>query len=94
MGGSQALEQIAGYNEDIGTTCTYCNKATSTSDHIRWECEFFKPVRAEIDEELANIPHQLIPCCLKNGIAPAMKADGRKTFWGTDFRNDTDSKVK
>ena len=55
---------------------------------------FFKSVRTEIDEELANIPHQMIPCCLKDGIAPAMKADGRKTYWGSGFRNDTDSKVK
>ena len=23
-----------------------------------------------------------------------MKADGRKTYWGTDFRNDSDSKVR
>ena len=64
MGGSQALEHIAGYNEDIGAVRTYCNKATSTSDHKRWECEYFKSVRTEIDEELANIPHQMIPCCL------------------------------
>ena len=28
MGGPQALEHIAGYNEDIGTMCTYCDKAT------------------------------------------------------------------
>lgn len=94
MGGSQALEHIAGYKEDIGTMCTYCDKATSASDHIRWECEYFKSVRNEIDVELANIPHHMIPCCLKNGIAPAMKADGRKTYWGTEFRNDTDAKVK
>ena len=44
MGGSQALEHIAGYKtKAIGTMCTYCNKPTSTSDHIRWECDFSIP---------------------------------------------------
>lgn len=88
------MDQIAGFNEDIGRTCTYCLTTISTCDHIRWECEYFNPVRKEIDEELATIPHQLLPCCLKNGIAPAMKADGNSTYWGTDFRNGSDTEVR
>ena len=94
MGGSQALDQIANYNEDVGRTCTYCQETISTSDHIRWVCEHFDPVRREIDDELASIPHKWIPCCLKNGIAPAMRADGRKTHWGTDLSNDSDPKAR
>ena len=93
MGGSQALDQIADYNEDLGRICTYCKEAISTSDHIRWVCKYFDPVRREIDEEPASVSHKWIPCCLKNGIAPAMKADGRKTHWGADLINDRDPKV-
>ena len=92
IGGSQTLDQIADYNEDVGRTCTYCHEAVTTSDHIRWECKRFDPLRREINDELASIPHKWIPCCLKNGIAPAMEPDGRKTYWGTDFSNDSDEK--
>ena len=38
MGGSQALDGIADFNEDVGRTCTYCHEAVSTSDHINLEC--------------------------------------------------------
>ena len=54
----------------------------------------FDFVRREIDDELANIPHKRIPYCLKNGIAPAMKTDGRETYWGADFSNDSDEKAR
>lgn len=39
MGWGQALQEIANYNEDIDPVCTYCGKAASTVDHIKWECE-------------------------------------------------------
>ena len=45
MGGSQALDGIADFNEDVGRMCTYCHEAVSTSDHIKWECKYFGPVR-------------------------------------------------
>ena len=48
----------------------------------------------EIDGELAKIPHKCLPSCIKSGIAPAMKADGRKTFWGTDFDDHLDEKAR
>ena len=48
----------------------------------------------EIDEELAMIPHKCIPSCIKNGIAPAMKTDGKKTFWGADRDEHLDEKAR
>lgn len=74
--------------------CNYCNGAVSTHDHLKWECSFFAPTRIEIDEELATIPHKCIPACIKNGIAPAMKIDGKKTFWGAAFDEQLDEKAR
>ena len=85
MGGNLAGNEIADFNEDVNRTCQYCKAAISTQDHIRWECIFFASTRDEIDAGLAKIPHKCLPACLRNGIAPAMKADGTKTFWGTDL---------
>ena len=78
MGGTQALNEIAEYNQDVGRICNYCLEAVSTSEHVRWGCKHFDATRKEIDPELAAIPHEYFPNCLKNGIAPAMKAEGNK----------------
>ena len=88
IGGSQALNEIVGYNQDVGRICSYCMEAVSTSDHVKWECKHVEATRKEIDAELASVPHKFLPRCLKNGIAPAMKADGKNTFWGADFSDD------
>ena len=45
MGGDQALQEIANYNEDIDPICTHCGKAPSTVDHLKWECEALEHVR-------------------------------------------------
>ena len=34
MGGSQELNEIADYNQDVGRVCSYCMEAVSTSDHV------------------------------------------------------------
>jgi len=94
MGGNLAGNEIVGFNEDVDPMCSYCKGAISTQDHIKWECSFFAAVRTEIDDELARIPHRRIPSCIKNGIAPAMKTDGRKTFWGADFAEDLDERSR
>lgn len=90
MGGNLACNEIVDFNQDASRVCSYCNQDISTQDHIKWECSFFAPVRKEIDAELAAIPHRYLPACIKSGIAPAMKPDGKKTFWGTDFGEDLD----
>ena len=41
-----------------------------------------------------KLPHRCIPSCLKSGIAPAMKADGSKTYWGTNFDDQLDENLK
>ena len=81
MGGTQALNEIADYNQDVGRICNYCMEAISTTDHVRWECKHFDVTRKEIDAELADIPHKLLPNCVTHGIAPATKAEGKTIFW-------------
>ena len=74
MGGAQAMQEIAGYNEDVNPWCTHCKKAApSTVEHLRWECEAFEPERVQVDPKLANIPRKYLASCIKCGIAPAMK---------------------
>ena len=85
MGGAQALNEIADYNQDVGRICNYCLEAVSTSEHVRWECKRFDATRNEIDAEPAAIPRKYIPNRVKNGIAPAMKAE-RKNFLGNRAR--------
>ena len=82
MGGNQAKCEIAKYNEDIDKTCNYCKEAESTTDHIRWICTHFKKQRQELDTELASIPIECLPLNVRNGIAPAMRTDGKLTYWG------------
>ena len=57
MGGNQALNDIADFNQDTDRMCSYCREAVSTSDHIRWSCTRFDPVRKEVDAKLSGIPH-------------------------------------
>ena len=61
MGGTQALNEIADFNQDVGRTCSYCHEAVSTSDHVKWECTRFDPIRKEIYAELAGAPHKYFP---------------------------------
>ena len=94
MGGTQALNEIADYNQDVGRICNYCMEAISTSDHVKWERKHVDATRKEIDAELADIPHKLLPSCIKNGIAPGMKAEGKKTYWGAELGDDISKKTR
>ena len=67
MGGIQALNDIADYNQDVGRMCSYCGEAVSTSEHIRWSCKYFDLVRKKVDVELAIIPHKFFPSCVNTG---------------------------
>ena len=82
MGGDQALQDIANYNEDIDPICTRCGKAPSTVDHLKWECEALEHVRIKADPTIAAIPTNLLPASIRSGIVPAMKLDCCTTFWG------------
>ena len=35
MGGSQGLNEIADFNQDVGRICSYCMSEISTNDHIK-----------------------------------------------------------
>ena len=94
MGGTQAKQEIAAYNEDIDPWCSHCKKGPSTVDHIRWECEAFEPTRVDTDPELAKVPRKYLSSCIRCGIAPAMKVDGDKTYWGVEVDADEDKNVK
>ena len=88
------MQEIAEYNEDVCPCCTHCKKAPSTVEHIRWECEAFEPDRVKADPKLAKVPRKYLADCIKCGIAPAMKVEGDKTFWGRDLDEGESEEVK
>ena len=63
-------------------------------EHIRWDCEVFEPNRVEVDPKLARVPRRYLNSCIRCGIAPAMKVEGDKTFWGLEVDADEDEDVK
>ena len=58
MGGNLALNDIADFNQDVNRMCSYCGEGLPTSDHIKWVCKHFDPVRKKVDAELASISHK------------------------------------
>ena len=75
-------QSIAAFNEDVDTKCTYCQEATASGMHVRWQCEYFEKTRAETDEKLARVPRHYLLECIRCGVAPAMKVEGELTYWG------------
>ena len=49
-----------------------------------WNCEVLQAEREEADKDLAAIGPKFIPRVVKHGIAPAMRADPSKPYWGDD----------
>ena len=43
-----------------------------------------RPEREEADEEIASIDPRFSPAAVNHGIAPAMRADPSKPYWGDD----------
>ncbi len=67
--------------------CDLCGKKEG-ADHL-WICEALKKEREDADNELATInPNHLHPAC-KHGIAPAMTAKLKSTYWGGDVEGMT-----
>ena len=52
-GGGMTTGDIAGWNEDAETMCTYCMTEDNDIDHLIWDCPFFNKVRVEQDPLLA-----------------------------------------
>jgi len=93
MGGNQAKQEIAAYNEDVDTKCDLCGKAISTSDHTKWGCEALEATRVEADPEIAAIPRKYLPLSVRCCIAPAMQTSGLTTYWGRELDDDVDEKT-
>ena len=82
MGGTMSKQNIAAFNEDVDTKCSYCQEATASGIHIRWQCKYFEQTRVETDKELAQVPRHYLLDCIRCGVAPAMKVEGELTYWG------------
>ena len=85
MGGQMHKCGISKFNQDVTKACTYCEEDECTTDHLRWKCKYFDEKRKEIDKDIAEIPTQWLPLNVRSGIAPAMRLDGRATYWGKDL---------
>ena len=46
------------------------------------------------DLELAAVPFKYLLHCIQCGIAPAIKVDRYKAYWGAGFDEDTEDKTK
>ena len=90
MGSSMHKAAIAGFNQDVDKTCSYCMGPDGSTDHVRWECKHFQSKRVEIDKDLACIPLHYLPMNIRSGVAPAMRHDGKATFWGKKINKDID----
>jgi len=85
MGSQMHKCGISKFNQDIIKACPYCEEDECTSDHLRWKCKYFDEKRRQIDEDIASIPAQWLPMNIRSGIAPAMRIDGKATYWGKNF---------
>ena len=48
----------------------------------------------QADPKLAKVPRKYFAACIKCGIAPAMKVEGEKTFWGRELAEGESEEVK
>ena len=48
----------------------------------------------ELDSELAQVPVGCLPLNVRSGIAPAMKANGATTYWGSSLDDTINDKTK
>ena len=89
-----AKHDIATINEDVDENCNVCSVVRSTANRTRWQCPFFDEVRRGHDPEPAKVATKYLLACIQCRIAPAMKIDGSKTYWGGSFDDSTDEKKK
>ena len=94
MGGGIAKQDIGETNGDVYDACTYCNAAKSTTGYTIWECPHSECILENINPDLPRTLVKYLLPCLQSGIAPAMQADGNKTYWGQNIDGDLDDEVK
>ena len=73
--------------------CDLCKEVRETSDHI-WYCSRLKEKRSELDAELAEVDPKEFTPAMRQGVACALNADPRRTYWGADCKDDWDEKKK
>ena len=64
--------------------CSLCGKREG-SDHM-WVCEALQKEREEADKELAALDPQHLHPAIRHGIAPAMSAKLKASYWGVSSR--------
>ena len=74
------------------TECELCGQEEK-SDHI-WTCPKLEGKRRELDVDLAELDPKMLPAPVRQGVAPAMKADPRAPFWGGNHHNHMNEKQK
>ena len=94
MGGNMDKCEISKFNQDVMKECPYCGEQECTTEHLRWTCAFFKEQRKELDKDIADIPIQWLPLNIRSGIAPAMRLNGKATFWGKTFDDTINDRTK
>ena len=76
----------AGQAED--KTCQLCGERDEHSWHF-WSCSKLTDARREAGNEIAELDPEILPMPIRHGIAPAMKAKGTTTFWGTEMEEES-----
>ena len=85
------MTQKTGMCED--NICDLCKEAKETSDHI-WYCSRLDEKRRDLDAEIAEAgPEEFTPA-MRHGVACAMNADPRRTYWGAECKEAWDKKNK
>ena len=72
--------------------CELCG-SKEEADHI-WTCTSLKAHRRRVDEDIASLDPKKLPAAVKQGVAPAMKANPRNSFWGKQEEEETDYKLR
>ena len=93
-GGNVGKQLISTFNNAYEDKCNYCRKAASTGTHIRWECEYFEPIRQATDKAIADIPRKYLSDPVKCGIAPALYIEGELTYWGMEVDSQESPETK
>ena len=94
IGSNMSKFKKAEINEDIDGKCDYCGEEAATMSHTPWECRFFDGIKEKADKLLHGIPIKYIHQCIRCGIAPAMKLEGKATYWGMELGEDINAKAK
>ena len=94
IGSTLGKQSIANINEDVDGTCNYCKQGPSTPEHIKFACKHFEGIRKATDAALEKVPIKYLTRCIQCGIAPAMKLEGDKTYWGMNIDPQEDDEVK